>query len=170
MNRRFTWLVGLMVLLSFSTSACIGRMAATREVSKANLRISSDKWPRELTFLLLHIVPVYQIAYIADVLVVNSIEFWTGENPISGEQRLARAGQSHTVRGPEGEFAVSTFRTDGSVDIEIYASDGSGSFVNLAPDANGVCARDAAGNVLGSVDWDGSLQLASTLEGVPQQR
>ena len=28
-----------------------------------------------------HIVPVYEIAYLADALVLNSIEFWSGSNP-----------------------------------------------------------------------------------------
>jgi len=161
MMRRLTWLIVLMALVSFSSNACIGRMAATREVSKANLRISDDKWPREVTFLVLHVIPVYPIAYIADVLVFNSVEFWTGVNPISGEQRLASAGDRRVVRGPAGEMAISTLREDGSIDIELYASDGSAGFVNLSRDADGIAARDVVGNVLGTLGYDGSLRLAA---------
>jgi hypothetical protein len=31
----------------------------------------------------LTIIPVYGIAYLGDIIIFNSIEFWGGENPIS---------------------------------------------------------------------------------------
>ncbi len=49
-----------------------------------------------------HIVPVYEIAYLADVLVLNSIEFWSGSNP------TASIGEVKTVQGENGEYLVKT--------------------------------------------------------------
>ena len=65
------------------TSACFGSFNLTRKVYGWNKSVSSDKWVRELVFLGLSIVPVYNIAGLVDVLITNSIEFWTGTNPVS---------------------------------------------------------------------------------------
>lgn len=39
-------------------------------------------------FLVLTWVPVYGVATLADALVFNSVEFWTGKNPIESTQAL----------------------------------------------------------------------------------
>ena len=39
-----------------------------------------SKWANEAIFLGLNIIPVYGFAYLADIVVFNSIEFWTGES------------------------------------------------------------------------------------------
>lgn len=68
---------------------CIGRMALTGKVTDFNLSVTENNWGREGVFLGLHIIPVYPFAAFGDLLIVNSIEFWTGENPLSGEAALA---------------------------------------------------------------------------------
>ena len=60
------------------------------------------KFVNEIVFLAFHIVPVYEVAYFADVLVLNSIEFWSGSNPI------AQVGTEKTVQGENGEYLVRT--------------------------------------------------------------
>ncbi len=152
-------LIGLVAVVSLTAHACIGRMAVTREVSKFNLGVTEDKWGRELTFFVLHVIPVYPLAYLADLWIVNSLEFWTGQNPVSGEARLARAGQRRIEHGPDGSLAVTTLRTDGSLDLELYASDGSAHFVNLARASGGVVASDGNGKELGRMRADGSIVL-----------
>lgn len=64
------------------SSACIGSFHLTRKVYAFNKSVSPDKWVQELVFLAFAVVPVYSIASGLDVLVINSIEFWTGENPV----------------------------------------------------------------------------------------
>ena len=66
----------------------------------------SNKFVNELIFVAFHIVPVYEIAYLADVLVLNSIEFWSGSNP------TASIGEVKEVKGENGEYLVKT-NTDG---------------------------------------------------------
>ena len=78
---------GVMVSLLVTTTACYGPFNLTRTVHKWNGTIKgsgdvSAKWMKEIIFLALVIVPVYQVSTLADALVFNSIEFWTGDNPI----------------------------------------------------------------------------------------
>lgn len=40
-----------------------------------------SKFVNELVFVAFWIVPVYEISALADILVLNSIEFWSGSNP-----------------------------------------------------------------------------------------
>ena len=79
----------LVAAFALSTSACIGRFATSGLVRKFNLTVVEGKWPHELVFLLLYIIPVYPTCAFLDLLIFNSIEFWTGENPLSGESPLA---------------------------------------------------------------------------------
>jgi hypothetical protein len=75
-NKRL-WLAGL--LLAAFTS-CIGPNHAVGHVYKWNAEIG-NRWGRSVVFVLA--LPVYAIFSIGDVLIFNSIYWWTGNNPIS---------------------------------------------------------------------------------------
>ncbi|MDC5839507.1 DUF3332 domain-containing protein [Vibrio europaeus] len=66
-----------------SLTGCMGQMATTGIVSKFNLEVVDNRYGRAGMFILLS--PVYGIAGAADLFVINSIEFWTGKNPVSGK-------------------------------------------------------------------------------------
>lgn len=77
-------LLKLMVLIVIATSlqGCYGKFALTRKVYSLNGEVH-DKFLRSgLTWVLL-IVPVYGIAGLADFVVLNTIEFWSGKNPVA---------------------------------------------------------------------------------------
>lgn len=46
----------------------------------------------------LNVVPVYGIIYLANALVINSIEFWSGSNPMAG------VGDVKKVKGENGNY------------------------------------------------------------------
>ncbi|GMM90993.1 DUF3332 domain-containing protein [Vibrio fortis] len=74
-------IVGLTVLASALTG-CIGSNAVTGKVMKFNVEVVDNRYARAgVNFLL---APVYGITTAADYVVFNSLEFWTGKNPISG--------------------------------------------------------------------------------------
>lgn len=75
-------LVVVMALSVSTLSGCMGQMATTGLVSKFNLELVDNRYARQGVFLLLS--PVYGIASVADMFLFNSVEFWTGKNPISG--------------------------------------------------------------------------------------
>ena len=87
----------LLVVLSLVTSpGCIGRFALTKVVSDFNMSVVDDPWPREAVFLGLYIIPVYPTCGMVDLFIINSIEFWTDENPIDGKPSavLSKAGEN----------------------------------------------------------------------------
>ena len=142
----------LLVLLTLSNTACIGRMALSGKVRAFNLDVVENRFARELVFLCLYVIPVYPIAGAIDLIIVNSIEFWSGENPLNGQPRLARIGDQKYVVAPDGSEAISTLRADGSMDIEVRAADGSAHFVNVVREDGEFVARDDHGRRLARLD------------------
>ena len=65
---------------SLTFSSCIGSFALTNSVLDWNKGIGS-KVVNELVFIAFWILPVYEVTGLADLLVLNSIEFWSGKNP-----------------------------------------------------------------------------------------
>ncbi|MDG2049336.1 MAG: DUF3332 family protein [Myxococcota bacterium] len=137
-----------LTLFALSSTGCIGSMALTGKVRQFNMEVSPKPWPREGVFVLLYVLPVYPFAGAADLLVVNSIEFWTGTNPISEKKAQVTVAQTtgtHRETDAEGNVVFSSRRTDGSVDVEVTETDGSRSFVNVQNDGEFLIARDADG-------------------------
>ena len=149
------------VCLMTMTTGCIGRMAVAGKVMEWNLRVAQEKWPREIVFFLLYVVPVYPIAGAIDLIIVNSIEFWTGTNPVNGEARLARAGDRHEGTAEDGSRAVSVVQEDGSLDMTITGIDGRTQFVNLSREGTEIIVRDVEGNRVGHVNTNDQVVLTS---------
>lgn len=76
------------LLLAFTLTGCMGHNGLSGKVLKFNLETTEDRWAREFLFIGLNVVLVYPICMILDLLVFNSIEFWSGENPINGKSPL----------------------------------------------------------------------------------
>lgn len=91
------------VLLSSSImfSSCVGSFALFHKVLDWNQSVG-DKWVNELVFLALCVVPVYEIAWFIDGVVLNSIEFWTGDNPASADVQVKQ------IETENGLFTITT--------------------------------------------------------------
>ncbi len=70
-------LVGLLAL-----SGCYGPFNLTRRLHRWNGQVG-EKWAQEFVFIVMAWAPVYGLAVLGDAVVFNSIEFWTGENPVN---------------------------------------------------------------------------------------
>ena len=70
-------------------------------------------------FIGLNIVPVYWVASFADVLVLNSIEFWTGSNPVaaSNEVKVVKnnAGENVQISAIENGYSL----TNGTNELQL---------------------------------------------------
>ena len=63
-------------------SGCFGSFGASRALWGWNDGMHQSKWVKWLVFFGLCIIPVYELFLIADALVLNSVEFSTGSNPV----------------------------------------------------------------------------------------
>jgi len=97
-------------------------------------------------FLVLVIVPIYEIAELIDALFGNAIEFWGGANPID-----ANAGATRTVVGSNGETMTVTLRVDGSIDVSVFHPDGRLQNLVMTRSDDTIEARDAQGNLIARV-------------------
>lgn len=68
-------------------SSCIGRFALTNKLLSWNNKVGS-KFVNELVFIAFCVLPVYEVSCLADLLVLNSIEFWSGNNPLSASTKV----------------------------------------------------------------------------------
>ena len=73
------------ILALMMCGGCMGHGALTSKVVKWNLETAESRWGREGVFLGLWITLVYPVCAILDLLIFNSIEFWSGENSINGK-------------------------------------------------------------------------------------
>lgn len=72
----------LLVILTVGVAGCFGNFAATRKVYDFNQNFG-DKWINQVMFWVLNVVPVYYVAGVVDILLFNTLEFWTGSNPMA---------------------------------------------------------------------------------------
>ena len=80
-------------------SSCLGSFRLTNKCYTWNKSIG-DKWINELVFIGLNIIPVYDICILADAVIFNSIEFWTGNNPV--------AKNTEIIDTDNGQYLVET--------------------------------------------------------------
>lgn len=76
---------------------CYGPFALTKKLHAWNGTIS-DKWINSLVFFGLAVVQAYTICLLGDGLIFNTVEFWSGSNPVT---RVDPDGTVHIVKGEE---------------------------------------------------------------------
>ncbi len=93
-------IVATVVALSASMmmQSCIGSFALFNKVKNWNEHVG-DKFVNELVFVAMWILPVYELCFTADLLILNSVEFWSGENP-------ALSAETKVVDGKDAQYLV----------------------------------------------------------------
>ncbi|MCM1519334.1 MAG: DUF3332 domain-containing protein [Lachnoclostridium sp.] len=89
-------IVALLAASMVSTS-CIGSFSLTNRLLDWNKQVG-NKFVNELVFFAFWIIPVYEVSALADILVLNSIEFWSGSNPIASGTKV--------IDGKDGRYLV----------------------------------------------------------------
>lgn len=91
-----------LTLGAMTLHSCIGSFGLFNGLLRWNKGLS-NKFVNELVFII--ISPVYALCSVADVFVLNTVEFWTGKNPI------AKVGHVENVWGKDGrQYAVKTLK------------------------------------------------------------
>ena len=96
---------------STGLTSCIGSFSLTNKLLRWNNSID-NKFVNELVFVCFWILPVYEVSGLADLLVLNSIEFWSGSNAVAkgdsviesdhGKYLVNCDGKGYTITAPDG--------------------------------------------------------------------
>jgi hypothetical protein len=146
----FTQVVVLLLVatMAMMSVGCYGSFNLTKKVYNWNGSLG-NKWVVEVVFLACNIIPVYGIAGFADAVILNSVEFWTGTNPMAAklssedgttvtfnqeknEMTIAYAGKSFTISRVEGKSTVK----DAEGNILAFATSDANGNMNIV-DVNG---------------------------------
>ncbi len=148
--RRCLAAIVLVAFLPLATTACFGKFQLTRNVYKFNKEVSPDKWMQWFVMLILLIpfFPIYGLASLIDLVLANSIEFWTDENPIKASEGESR---TKTVQGPNGEVLTMTLQADDRIAVTVTPVEGPEQRFFLSRNAESIAAHDADGNLIARV-------------------
>ena len=137
-----------LTLGTVTLSSCIGSFGLTNSVLSWNKRATGNKFVNELIFIV--ISPAYAVCSVADLFVLNSIEFWTGEKVI------AEVGKTKDVMGKDGRmYAIKTLKNG----YEITDPEGEKSyFVFNKKKKSWSYSKDGDIRELFSFNEDGSIQ------------
>jgi hypothetical protein len=152
------------------SSGCFGSFNLTRQLYGWNKDVSKEKFVRELVFLGLNVVPVYGIATLIDAVVANTVEFWTGENPISmtGSVKVDSATvvkKVGVVKNGERIMTISTFKFDklvATTTMRLKTGATSMAFETVLADGS-------TESYVVALNRDGKAFLASTIQVAPHQ-
>lgn len=140
-KRNISRLLAILALAAFVPGAvgCFGGYNLTRNFYNWNKNVSDNKW----VVWLIHI-PVGMVMFfpvLLDAWIFNSIEFYSGDNPIN-------LSDANTLEGPNGVVAEFTPRSEGVVDVVVTEQNGDRHDVTLVRDAKGVTLFDDQGRLI----------------------
>jgi hypothetical protein len=99
-------IVATVVALSASMmmQSCIGSFALFHKVKAWNDHVG-DKFVNEVVFVAMWVLPVYELCFVADLFILNSIEFWSGTNP------AVAAADVKVIDGKDAKYTVARNET-----------------------------------------------------------
>lgn len=113
--------VAAVLLATMMFQSCIGSFSLTNKVLAWNRNVS-NKFVNELVFFAFWVLPVYEVTAVADLLVVNSIEFWSGNRPLESNNQVIKTDDGnyyiqadatgYKVTSPNGDILNFDFDMD----------------------------------------------------------
>ena len=110
------------------TTACYGPFNLTKNVYNWNSNIKgssevNEKWMKEFVFFGMVIIPVYMFSALLDAFIFNSIQFWSGNNPVKandaggdGATRVVRLGGLTVTMAESDRGTTVTYERNGIVE------------------------------------------------------
>ena len=87
-------------------NSCIGSFGLFNKLLGWNKNVTGSKFLNELLFIL--ISPAYAVVSVVDLFVLNTVEFWSGSNPMA-----SNVGKTENVMGSDGIIYAVTTLEDG---------------------------------------------------------
>jgi hypothetical protein len=166
--RRYV-LAGLLLTTTvISNTACFASFPLTRKLYAFNKGVG-DKWVQELFFLAFGVIlPVYSVAGLIDVVILNSMEFWTGKPALTSsipETKTKVVAQGDTkliqtmTRSAEGRTMILEEQVKGQFQSRTTLSQAAGSQLVTA---NTVYADGRTESRMLTVDEAGRFSVSGT--------
>ncbi len=149
--------IAVVLIVAFFTTGCTGSFNLTHKVYNWH-RSQADKWSDELCFLLVALLPVYTIATLADAIVFNSIEFWTGKNPVDMSYVPS---SSRIVQNGKDKYRLSFNAKTDQISLTSLAQGNNNHGVIFERTDNMITAKNEQGKVLYSSvqNQDGGISI-----------
>lgn len=119
-------------LMCTGMTSCMGSFALSSEVYKWNQQVG-NKFVNELVFVAFFVLPVYEVCGLADILVLNSIEFWSGDNPMTASVKTVDTDHGRYLVVCDGkgydvkcEQTGESYRLDFATDTQTWSVDVNG--------------------------------------------
>ncbi|MZR63885.1 DUF3332 family protein [Alcanivorax sp. DP30] len=145
MKKAFTSAACAMML-----TGCLGQNALFDTVQDWNATATNNKFVNQGISFVFWWVPVYGLSLLGDIIIFNSIEFWTGTNPISNEGAKV-AGTTETVTDGMGNQAELTYNADGSISVLATSNGIEENYTLIKENGKVVKIQDQEREVLGTM-------------------
>lgn len=123
-KKRFLLPLAVILISAFSFQSCIGSFSLTNKVLTWNRNVN-NKFVNELVFFAFWVLPVYEVTAAADLLVINSIEFWSGNKPLEahnkvistdhGDYLIAVSQNGYDIASPDGSHIYFEFDSENQI-------------------------------------------------------
>lgn len=118
------------------TTGCFGSFVTVQRLYHWNRTVDSNKWAQWGVFVATVVVPVYPSATLFDMVFTNSVEFWSGRNPMAAMQT------------PSGEQVSMSMRDDGAIDVAIRAPEKPDTRLVVVPEGDSIAAYAEDGTLV----------------------
>lgn len=109
----------MLVLICSHLSGCYGSFPLTNAVYKINGNVTDNTIIHSIVMIILVIIPVYGISMIVDGIVLNSIEFWSGDKMDFSKTYIDNNGNEVAlIKGETENEAILQIRSEGKLIME----------------------------------------------------
>ena len=153
----------VLVALLPVAAGCYGSFPLTHIIYKFNGEITDNKVVHTVVFWAFVIIPVYWIGFLGDAIVLNLIEFWTGEKMLASSQILPDGTRTVLEPSADGKEATLTVSRDGAVlqemrfvrvserELQVFDKAGRKVGVIVRTPSSGLVLTDAQGTAVGTI-------------------
>lgn len=108
--------ISMVLAAAIMTSSCFGSFNAWNGLRDWNDGLTNSKFLDNLVFWGLNIIPVYGLFGLGDLVIFNTIEFWTGSNPIAmkegdvEKQIVRKNGKKYEITATKNKFSIEVLK------------------------------------------------------------
>lgn len=161
MKRASLALALVSVLTGSVSTGCLGRSGLSGNLKEFNLEVTENRYGREAIFFVLNVVWVYRICTILDLFIFNSVEFWSGTNPLNDKSPLVDVPMSEVekIGFNDLERAQVELVSENAAKLHLGFRNGDRMAFDVLRDDD-----DYTVSYLGRVFFEGKVDPAATLE------